>query len=62
MEVQKHKDIFIEKFDGIIPLKKEIFEILKNEDLVFLHRRNNEVHVMKKTRYDSLLAKLKKKQ
>jgi hypothetical protein len=29
---------------------------------VFLHRRNNEVHVMKKTRYDSLLAKLKKKQ
>ena len=59
METQKTIDIAIKNFTGRIPLKGELLATLKNEDLVFLHRKKNEAHVMKKSRYMEILQAAK---
>lgn len=55
METQKNPDICIKKFDGKIPLKGELLDVLKKEELVFVRWKKNEIHVMKKSRYLELL-------
>lgn len=61
MEIQNIQELHIKKFNGRIPLHGELFDVLKNEDLIFLHYQNNEAHIMTKTRYAAILQDIKKK-
>jgi hypothetical protein len=61
MEIQNIQELHIKKFNGRIPLHGELFDVLKNEDLIFLHYQNNEAHIMSKTRYAAILQDIKKK-
>ncbi len=61
MEQQSIREISIKKFNGRIPITSDLFEVLKNEDVVFLYHRKNEVHIMNKIRYVELLQDTKKK-
>lgn len=61
METQKSTEIIINKFNGRIPLKKDLLDILQNENLVFILRRKNEIHIMKEEKYLEILNRMKEK-
>lgn len=48
MEQQNMTEIAIKKFNGRIPITGTLFDVLKNEDLVLLRRKQEEVYIMKR--------------